>query len=36
MKEYPVWLIALLIVVALFLARYIVNTNGCGMEAPPQ
>jgi hypothetical protein len=34
-KEYPVWLIVVLILVALFLARYIVSTNGCGMEAPP-
>ena len=34
-KEYPLWLILALVLVALFLARYIVSTNGCGMEAPP-
>jgi len=35
MKEYPVWLIAVLIAVALFLARFIVSTNGCGMGTTP-
>jgi hypothetical protein len=35
MKEYPVWLIVVLVLLALFLALYIVSTNGCGMEAGP-
>ena len=33
MKEYPVWLIVVLVLLALLWARYIVSTNGCGMEA---
>ena len=35
MKEYPVWLFVVLVLLALFLALYIVSTNGCGMEAGP-
>jgi hypothetical protein len=34
-KEYPVWLIVVLILVALCLARFIVSTNECGMGTPP-
>jgi len=35
MKEHPVWLIVVLILVALFLARFIVSTDGCGMGTTP-
>jgi len=34
-KEYPVWLIVVLVFVALYMGQYIVSTNGCGMWAPP-
>ena len=30
-KEYPVWLIVALVLVGLYLARFIVSTDGCGM-----
>lgn len=30
-KEYPVWLIVVLVFAALFLAQYIVSTNGCAL-----